>query len=116
MDVFADEENYPIYFHCYGGADRTGMIALYLRALLGESDEDIFIDYELTSLSSYTKGESEGVTGFGFRSRESDYFKEFLRLYSVYGGKNLAERTESFLLSCGGEKETIERIRRILKK
>ncbi len=116
MDVFADEENYPIYFHCYGGADRTGMIALYLRALCGESDEDIFIDYELTSLSSYTKGEKEGVTGFGFRSHEAEYFDNFLKLYSEYDGKNLAERTESFILSCGVEKETIDRIRRILKK
>ena len=41
MEFFAEEENYPIYFHCRGGADRTGMIAMLLRAIAGVSDETI---------------------------------------------------------------------------
>ena len=45
MNFLSDEENYPIYIHCLGGADRTGMIAFYLRALAGECDELIHLDY-----------------------------------------------------------------------
>lgn len=38
----------PTYFHCSAGADRTGVIAILLEALLGVSVVDIQIDYELT--------------------------------------------------------------------
>ena len=38
----------PTYFHCSAGADRTGVIAILLEALLGVSVIDIQIDYELT--------------------------------------------------------------------
>ena len=116
MDFFADSENYPIYFHCLGGADRTGMIAFLLRALLGEHDEDILIDYELTSLSSYAYGLAEGVTALGFRSREADYFQEFISLFNAYNGNSYCEKAESFLLECNVKPSTIARIRSILKK
>ena len=40
-----------VYFHCWGGADRTGTIAFLLGGLLGMSYTDLVIDYELTSFS-----------------------------------------------------------------
>ena len=116
MDFLADENNYPIYFHCLGGADRTGMISLFLRALLYETDEDILTDYELTSLSSYAYGLSEGVADLGFRSRESYYFQEFLSVFNNYKGTSLSDKTESFLLECNVKSATIEKIRKILMK
>ena len=116
MEFLAQEENYPIYFHCLGGADRTGMIAFFLRALLGESNEDILIDYELTSLSSYAYGLAEGVDALGFRSRETDYFREFISLFNAYKGNSFSEKTESFLLECNIKPSTLERVRSILKK
>ena len=116
MNFLSDESVYPVFLHCLGGADRTGMIALYIRALLGECDEDIFIDYELTSLSNYAGGLEEGSTDTGSRSRNSKYVKEFFEMYAKYEGNNLAERTESFLLECGVTRETIEKIRKIFAK
>ena len=116
MEFLADEENYPIYFHCLGGADRTGMVAFLLRALLGESDEDILIDYELTSLSSYALGLAEGVRALGFRSREGEYFTNFLAIFNKYKGNTFSEKAEAFLLECNVAPSTIESIRNILKK
>ncbi len=49
MQAFADIENYPILFHCAGGADRTGTIALLLNGLLGVDDHSLIMDYEFTS-------------------------------------------------------------------
>ena len=115
MEFLADETNYPIYFHCLGGADRTGMIALYLRALLGERDEDIFVDYELTSLSTYALGLDEGVPALGFRSRQADYFTEFLTGLDAYSGDSLSEKVERFLLDCHVNPKTICKIREILR-
>ena len=35
FQVFADPANYPIIFHCWGGADRAGTVAFLLNGLLG---------------------------------------------------------------------------------
>lgn len=116
MEFLAEKENYPIYFHCLGGADRTGMIALFLRSLAGETDEQIFTDYELTSLSMYAGGLAEGAAANGFRSRNSGYFVEFLQLLDSYApGERLAVKVPLFLLDCGVAEETIKKVCKIIK-
>ncbi len=50
--AMADESNYPFYFHCSAGADRTGTFAYLLYGLLGIPYEDIRPEYELTSFSA----------------------------------------------------------------
>ncbi len=116
MEVLADETKYPVYIHCVGGADRTGMIALYLRALVGESDDDIFTDYEITGLSSYTMGLTEGVDN-GRRWRTAPYFTEFLTELKKYAEPNapLSVLVRAFLLDCGVTQECMDKIVRIIK-
>ena len=115
MEFLADENNYPVYFNCMGGADRTGMIAIYLRALAGEDEEAIHLDYEITGLSLYAAGIREGVTGF--RTRHAPYYARFIeemRSYAPSGSLN--DAIEAFLIECGVKPEIIEKIRRIIKK
>lgn len=50
--ILANADNEHVYFHCYGGADRTGTIGFLLNGLLGVSYTDLVIDFELTSYSS----------------------------------------------------------------
>ena len=52
FEAFAKADTNPVYFHCYGGADRTGTVAFLLGAVLGMSYTDLVIDFELTSYSS----------------------------------------------------------------
>ena len=55
-DIFAllsDESNYPVYFHCNAGADRTGTLAFLIEGLLGVSYADTIRDFELTSFSKF---------------------------------------------------------------
>ena len=42
-------EGRNVYFHCAGGADRTGSLAFLIEALLGVSESDMSKDYELTT-------------------------------------------------------------------
>ena len=42
-------EGRNVYFHCAGGADRTGSLAFLIEALLGVSESDLSKDYELTT-------------------------------------------------------------------
>ena len=120
MNVFADEANYPIYIHCFGGADRTGMLAMYLEAIAGESDEYILTEYELTGLSMYMGGTKEGIAQgetAGLRSRNAEYFRPFLKLLGHYGASDatFAERLIAFLLDCGVTRETMDAVARIIK-
>ena len=117
MEFLSDEGNYPVYFHCLGGADRTGMIALYLRALAGEDDNTIHTDYELTSLSAYAMGIAEGASAQGFRSRRSEYYSDFIKELMTYSQDGtLSSAVEGFLLDCGVNKDTLYKIRKIIMR
>lgn len=101
--LLADEAAYPIYYHCWGGADRTGTVAYLLGALLGMTDEDLALDYELTSLSVWAD-----------RSRESALFRSLLDGLAPYGEDADTEtRVRRYLLSTGLDEETLERIKGI---
>ena len=52
FEAFAQADQHPVYYHCYGGADRTGTVGFLLGAVLGMSYTDLVIDFELTSFSS----------------------------------------------------------------
>ncbi|MBO4451569.1 MAG: tyrosine-protein phosphatase [Bacteroidaceae bacterium] len=44
-------DNRPVYFHCQIGADRTGCLAQMVQGLLGLSRDQMYLDYELNSMS-----------------------------------------------------------------
>ena len=48
-------EGKAVYFHCAGGADRTGSLAFLIEALLGVSESDLSKDYELTTFAKTNK-------------------------------------------------------------
>ncbi len=107
--VFTDEANYPIYFHCAIGRDRTGTLALVLLGLLGVAEETIWRDYEMSFLSQ--SGSADKVTAelmFGSNFGPTvDYLKSF-------GGRTFADNVERFLLSIGITGDEIKTIRKIL--
>ena len=92
FETFADASNYPIVFHCWGGADRGGTVAFLLGALLGMSMEDLIRDYEVTSLSIW-----------GERSGESDEFRNMLDVLAGFGNDKdtISEQVENYLLDIG---------------
>ncbi len=56
-------EGKNVYFHCAGGADRTGTLAFLIEALAGVSESDMSKDYELTTFDSTNKrARNFGVT------------------------------------------------------
>lgn len=59
-------EGVPVYQHCSGGKDRTGVMTMLMLTVLGASEEDIMSDYLLTNVA-----------------RDADYdrvYQRFLRL------------------------------------
>lgn len=49
--VFTNPDNYPIYFHCNLGRDRTGTLAMLVEGILGMTEQDIRREFELTYFS-----------------------------------------------------------------
>lgn len=108
--VFCDEANYPIYFHCIGGADRTGSLAYVILAVLGVDSHDVETDWESTFYPSIPDDIHED---------EPDYWQGELHLtdgFAKYGapGDSLQRRVELYLLDCGVTEEEIGRLRDIL--
>ena len=101
--VFLKPENFPIVFHCIGGADRTGTVACLLEMLLGVSEEDLWIDY-------LTTGFVGGVTDPGHRRSFGRIFKELEK----YPGGNWTERAEAYFKSIGYSERDIALLREML--
>ena len=104
--AFADKNNYPIYYHCVGGADRTGTITFILHSLLGVAERESIQNQELTSFSIY----SERNTKTG---ESAGWFRSLYEPLMKMEGKTLQEKATSYLLSIGVTMEEIENIKAI---
>ncbi len=103
MRVFADKDNYPIYFHCWGGVDRTGEVALLLNFLLGVDEEEAFVDYEFSSLANF------------YRPRTIPYLQAWLKNIQAYAPEGTRkEQVEKYLLDIGLTQEELNAIRQNL--
>ena len=71
--LLLDPANFPIYMHCWGGADRTGTLVFLLNAVLGVPDEELLLDYEMTALATW-----------GARSRDNELFQGFLAMLEKF--------------------------------
>ena len=108
--VFYDPANYPIYFHCIGGADRTGSLAYVLLGMLGVPQHDMETDWESTYYPNIPDDVHEAEPDFW--CRESHLTDGIGR----YGdpGDTWQRRCELYLLDCGITPEEIARLRDIL--
>lgn len=57
---FLDRKNYPILFHCIGGADRTGALAYVLNGVLGVKRQELETDWEMTYYPDLPRSKSSG--------------------------------------------------------
>ena len=107
FEILADKSNYPIYYHCTGGADRTGTVTFLLNALLGVSETELIQDYEFTTFSHYNeRNTQQGVY--------AKYFKGFRDGLDAFAGDTLQEKVESYLLSIGVTQSQIDNIKAIM--
>ena len=114
FEAFAEADEHPVYYHCYGGADRTGVVGFMLGALLGMSYTDLVIDFELTSYSSnpsrnYRSHLRNGP--YNYWPRMVKYLKNDLGWNS---SKTIQESMKDFLKSCSISDETLNKISDIM--
>ena len=102
FDVFADKDNYPIFFHCAIGTDRTGCVAFLLNGLLGVDEESLYRDY---MFSNY---------GLIWGSRDGGAITSYIERMQKFGGERLSDRIRNYLLSIGMTNEQLDNIVEIM--
>ena len=104
FEILADENNYPIDFHCSIGKDRTGCLAYLVEALLGFDQETLYRDYMFTNFANAGYCKLEDVT---------DRYGKTLSDYE--NGITINEKTYNYLHEVVGlETETLNRVISIL--
>ncbi len=106
VGVLEDAEAYPVLMHCWAGADRAGTAAFLILGLLGVQQEDLEVEYELSSLSVY-----------GRRSRKGRGFQALLRVMERFRNgpdDGLTRQVENYLAAAGVTAGTVARLRGML--
>ena len=115
FEAFAQADEHPVYYHCYGGADRTGVVGFMLGALLGMSYTDLVIDFELTTYSSNPSRNYRShlrAGPYNYWPRMVNYLKNTLGWSS---SKTMKQSMEEFLINqCSISQTTINKIRSIM--
>jgi len=104
--VYADSSNFPAYFHCTYGRDRTGTMSCLILGLLGVSREDILKDYEITFLSQYG---GCGISAYDHSVRLNEMMDWISENYAP--GGSFKDSCEAYLLAAGLTVDEIAAIR-----
>ena len=111
--LLANEDNYPLDFHCIRGTDRTGCIAFVVKALLGIEEEMLKKDFIFSNF--YNIGTQVKLDSIEYTINPNAESK-FLNIIKKEEGENLKEKTYNCLLNrVGVEKEQIDKIIEILQ-
>ena len=114
----ANSDQKHIYFHCWGGADRTGMLAFFINALCGVSYTDLIEDFELTTQTNNKRCHMHNSSSAHYPK----FMNAFLNQWEGFDpAKTVNQNIEKWLLEvpedAEGNKvqeEDIERIREIM--
>lgn len=121
FDYFAKADQQHVYFHCWGGADRTGVTGFLLLGILGATYTDAIIDFELTTLTNNKRCHMHNSSN----AHMPKFLAKFVDTctfnrdgqnytYTFDGDKTFRYNSEQLLLAMGVEQETIEQIRTIM--
>lgn len=121
FEILKQADQKHVYYHCFGGADRTGTIGFLLNGLLGVSYTDLVIDFELTSYSSINNEHIRcHIPGYQHQYDRWPALINQLKNDTTGGYKwdedaLLMDNIENFLVkACSVPQETIETIRDIM--
>ncbi len=103
FQLFLDEKNYPINFHCIAGQDRTGAVAFIINALLGVDENQLYLDWECTI---FRNGDA--------RFNHERLFDKLVKGFQKYPGNTIQEKVENYVLSLGFTKSDIQTLRDIM--
>ncbi|MBQ2940072.1 MAG: tyrosine-protein phosphatase [Clostridia bacterium] len=93
--AIADASNYPLVVHCSVGRDRTGTLLFIIEGLCGMSKADLFMEYELSALSSIGGGGTDPALYTGNLMVQVNRMYDNIQAFAPDG--TFAEACEAFL-------------------
>ena len=115
FEILGDENNYPVYYHCRIGTDRTGIVGICLGGLLGIPFNEVIQDYAFSNFApidgqryphKFPAAETSSASQDGNGDDPAKYIDEILAM----PGNNYQEQTYNALLSIGCKPETLNTI------
>ena len=112
MHIIANSDEKHSYFHCWGGADRTGMLAFFINAICGVSYTDLIEDFELTTMTNNKRCHMHNSSNAHFPK----FLNEFMNNWSGFDANaTVNENCEKWMIDVAGvDPDDIERIREIM--
>lgn len=103
FSILGNKNNYPAFFHCSIGTDRTGYVAWLINSILGVNEEDLWRDYLFSNFAN--------IGG----SRDKSYIEDgYVKTIKEQEGKTLKEKAENFLLNKGVKQQEIDTVREMM--
>ena len=106
MDILADETNYPVFYHCRIGTDRTGITGVMIGGLLGIPFNEIIQDYGFSNFAPIDNQRYPHKEGDSNGDNIDKYIDEILAL----PGKNFQEQTYLALRMIGVPATKLDKI------
>ena len=119
FEILSNEDNYPVYYHCRIGTDRTGIVGICLGGLLGIPFNEVMQDYGFSNFApidgqryphKFAAAETSSASQDGNGDDPAKYIDEILAM----PGKNFQEQTYYSLLSLGIPSTTLDKVINIM--
>ncbi len=95
---------HPVYTHCQGGCDRSNTMSFLIMGVLGVTENDLALDYELSSFAQGARYAYNGTGGM-IRSREPltnkyhNNYKNAIEYIKALDGYTLRDKFENFWIN-----------------
>ena len=106
MEILSKEENYPVFYHCRIGTDRTGITGVMINGLLGVPFNEVIQDYGFSNFSPIDNQRYPHKTPDNNGDDIAKYIDEILAM----PGKNFQEQAYNALLTIGCPAEQLDTI------
>lgn len=103
FEFLEDPNNYPVYYHCKIGTDRTGLCTILLTGLLGVKLNDIYQDYIFSNFGKI--GERRAI-GNGDSHDAMKYLNDIIN----FPGEKFQNKCYNILLSIGLSRATLDAV------
>ena len=112
FQILANADQKHVYFHCWGGADRTGMLAFFINAICGVSYTDLIEDFEITTETNNKRCHMHNSSSAHFPK----FLNAFINQWNGYdANKTINQNCEKWLLDVAGVRaEDILKVRQIM--
>ena len=104
FNLLANESNYPVFFHCRIGTDRTGLCAILLSGLLGVSLNEIYQDYLFSNFGNIQEKRYIGPKA------GADNIQNYINDIQSFAGITFKNKVYNVLLSIGLSKATLNKV------